>query len=286
MFLDCRSKLFGVAYRMLGTVAEAEDIVQETWLRWQAADRTVVLEPVAYLVSVTTRIAINVAQSAHSRRQTYIGPWLPEPVNTKSDPMLGAERGEGLELAVLLLLEKLSPPERAAYVLREAFDYSHREIAEVLGVTESNTRQIVTRARQHIADSRRSPAAREQHERLLHAFLEAAQRGELEGLERLLSANIISSSDGGGVVRAASAPVCGRARVAKFVASFASYFWTGASITWVDVNGSLGALLSREGTPYALVAIDAADATDAIDAEIDRVLWILNPAKLTSMATR
>jgi RNA polymerase sigma-70 factor (ECF subfamily) len=110
LFLDSRSKLFGVAYRMLGTVAEAEDIVQETWLRWQAADRTVVLEPVAYLVSMTTRIAINISQSAHSRRQTYIGPWLPEPVSTKSDPMLGAERGEALELAVMLLLESFHLP--------------------------------------------------------------------------------------------------------------------------------------------------------------------------------
>jgi RNA polymerase sigma-70 factor (ECF subfamily) len=148
----------------------------------------------------------------------------------------------------------------------------------VLGITEGNTRQIVTRARQHIADSRRSPAGREEHERLLHAFLEAAQRGELEGLERLLSADIISSSDGGGVVRAALVPICGRARVAKFVASFASHFWRGASITWVDVNGGPGALLIRDGRPYALVAIDAADA------EIDRVLWILNPAKLMSIS--
>jgi RNA polymerase sigma-70 factor (ECF subfamily) len=277
-FLACRPKLFGVAYRMLGTVVEAEDIVQEAWLRWQAADRTVVLEPVAYLVSVTTRIAINVAQSAHSRRQTYIGPWLPEPVDTRSDPMLGAERGEALELAVMLLLEKLPATERAAYVLREAFDYSHREIADVLGITESNTRQIVTRARQHIANSRRSPAGREERERLLHAFLEAAQRGELEGLERLLSADITSFSDGGGVVRAALIPICGRERVAKFVAAFASHFWTGASITWVDVNGGPGALLSREGRPYALVAIDAAGA------EVHQVLWIMNPAKLMSMA--
>jgi RNA polymerase sigma-70 factor (ECF subfamily) len=280
LFLASRSKLFGVAYRMLGTVAEAEDIVQETWLRWQAADRTVVVEPVAYLVAVATRISINVAQSAHSRRQTYVGPWLPEPVDTTSDPMLGAERGEALELAVMLLLEKLPANERAAYVLREAFDYSHREIAEVLGITESNTRQIVTRARRHIADSRRSPSGQAEHVRLLRAFLEAAQRGELDVLERLLSADAISYSDGGGVARAALVPICGRARVAKFVASFASHFWTGATITWVDANGAPGALLSRDGRPYALVAIDAANA------EIDRVLWILNPEKLVSISAK
>lgn len=143
VFLGSRSRLFGVAYRMLGTVAEAEDVVQETWLRWQTADRSAVLEPIAYLVSVTTRIAINIAQSAHSRRETYIGPWLPEPVDTSADPTLGAERGEALEIAVLLLLEKLGPTERAAYVLREAFEYSYRDIAEVLDMTESNVRQIV-----------------------------------------------------------------------------------------------------------------------------------------------
>jgi RNA polymerase sigma-70 factor (ECF subfamily) len=281
IFLGCRSRLFGVAYRMLGSVAEAEDIVQETWLRWQAADRSVVVEPVAYLVSVAVRVAINVSQSAHSRRQTYIGSWLPEPVDTRSDPMLGAVRGEALELAVMLLLEKLPATERAAYVLREAFDYSHREIAEVLELSEGNTRQIVTRARRHIADSRRSPAGREEHERLLQAFLQAAQRGELEGLERLLSADIISSSDGGGVARAALVPVCGRVRVAKFVSSFASHFWTGATITWVDVNGGPAALLSRDDKSYALVAIDA-----AADGEIDRVLWLLNPAKLLSLSKR
>src|ERR1700753_3078629 len=131
VFLSSRSRLFGVAYRMLGTVAEAEDVVQEAWLRWQTTDRSAVLEPVAYLVSVPTRIAINIGQSARSRRETYIGPWLPEPVDTSADPTLGAERGEALELAVLLLLEKLRPVERAAFVLREAFEYSHRQIAGV-----------------------------------------------------------------------------------------------------------------------------------------------------------
>ena len=153
-FLDSRSRLFGIAYRMLGTVAEAEDIVQETWLRWQMANRSAVLEPTAYLVSVTTRLSINVSQSARSRRETYIGPWLPEPVDTGSDPTLGAERGEALELAVMLLLEKLPPAERAAYVLREAFNYYHRQNSEVLETTEGNVRQIVTRARKHIAGER------------------------------------------------------------------------------------------------------------------------------------
>ena len=122
-FLSVRPRLFGIAYRMLGSAAEAEDIVQDVWVRWQTADRSVVRDAAAFLVTTATRLAINVMQSARSRRETYVGPWLPEPVDTSADPGLGAERGEALELGVLVLLEKLSPTERAAYILREAFDY-------------------------------------------------------------------------------------------------------------------------------------------------------------------
>jgi RNA polymerase sigma-70 factor (ECF subfamily) len=280
VFLGSRSRLFGVAYRMLGTVAEAEDVVQETWLRWQTTDRSAVLEPVAYLVSVATRIAINIAQSAHSRRETYIGPWLPEPVDTSADPTLGAERGEALELAVLLLMEKLRPTERAAYVLREAFEYSHRQIAAVLDVNESNVRQIVTRARKHIAGERRAPATKAEQERLLRAFLTAAQQGELSALEQLLGSDAVSTSDGGGAVRAALAPIRGREKVAKFIASFASHWWTGATITWVEANGSVAALVSREGRAYGLVSGDASAS------EIEQIMWVINPAKLASISAQ
>lgn len=280
VFLGLRSRLFGVAYRMLGTVAEAEDVVQETWLRWHGADQSAVLEPEAYLVAVTTRIAINISQSAHSRREAYIGPWLPEPVDTTADPTLGAERGEALELAVLLLLEKLRPVERAAYVLREAFEYSHRQIAAVLDMTESNVRQIMTRARKHIAEERRAPVKRAEQERLLRAFLIAAQQGELSALEQLLCSDAVSISDGGGAVRAALAPIQGRTRVAKFIASFASHWWTGATITWVEANGNVAALLSRDGRAYALVSADASAA------EIEQIMWVMNPAKLASISAR
>jgi len=280
VFLDSRPRLFGVAYRMLGTAAEAEDVVQETWLRWQAVDRSAVLEPVAYLVSVAARIAINIAQSARSRRETYIGPWLPEPIDTGADPTLGAERGEALELAVLLLLEKLRPTERAAYVLREAFEYTHRQIAEVLDMTESNVRQIVTRARKHIAGERRAPVRKAEQERLLRAFLAAARQGELSELERLLGLDAVSTSDGGGAVRAALAPIRGRTKVAKFIASFASHWWTGATITWVEANGSAAALVSREGRAYALVSAEVSAAG------IEQILWVMNPAKLASISAR
>src|SRR6202012_2936002 len=160
-FAEVRPRLFGIAYRMLGSAAEAEDIVQDVWLRWQATDRSVVEKPPAFLAATITRMCINFAQSAQSRRETYVGSWLPEPVDTSSDPVLGAERGEALELAILLLLEKLSPTERAAYVLREAFDYSYRQIAYILQIEEANSRQLVSRARKHIADGRRTPASAE-----------------------------------------------------------------------------------------------------------------------------
>ena len=150
-FAQLRPRLFGIAYRMLGSVADAEDIVQDVWVKWQAHDRAAVRDATAFLITMTTRLAINATQTARARRETYVGPWLPEPVDTTADPQLGAERGEALETAVLVLLEKLSPTERAAFVLREAFDYRYREIGSVLGLSEVNARQVVTRARRRLA---------------------------------------------------------------------------------------------------------------------------------------
>ena len=182
-FAPVRPRLYGIAYRMLGSAAEAEDIVQDVWLSWQSTNRSVVESPPAFLATTTTRLCINRAQCAHSRREIYVGTWLPEPVDTKADPELGAERGEALKFAVLVLLEKLSPTERAAYILREAFDYSHRQIADVLQMEEANTRQVVSRARKHIADGRRTPASSGEQRRLLEAFIAAAQKGDMASLE-------------------------------------------------------------------------------------------------------
>lgn len=278
VFLAVRPRLFGIAYRMLGTVAEAEDIVQDAWLRWHSTDRAAVQDATAFLITTTTRLAINLMQSAHTRRETYIGPWLPEPVDTSSDPTLGAERGEALELAVLLLLEKLTPNERAAYVLREAFDYSYGEIANILQITEANARQLVTRARKHIVDERRTPANDADRQRLLTALLSAAQKGDLAELEQLFVSDVVSYSDGGGVVTAARIPVLGRARVAKFIASFASHFWTGVTLTPMETNGQPSVLISRDGTHLALVTIEVSERS------IGQIMWIMNPAKLASVS--
>ena len=185
-FVKVRRRLFAIVYGILGSAAEAEDIVQDVWLRWQFTDRSAIVDATAYLATSTTRLAINAAQSARSRRETCIGPCLPEPVDTSPDPYLGAERSEALEFAVLLLLEKLSPKERAAYVLREAFDYPYRQIAEILQLEEANTRQLVARARHHIAAGRRAPVSSVEQRRLLEAFVAAAENGDLAALEGFL----------------------------------------------------------------------------------------------------
>ena len=273
-FEDVRPGLFGIAYRMLGSVTEAEDVVQDVWIRWQTTDRSVVRDPGAFLVTATTRLAINVAQSARSRREAYVGPWLPEPVDTSADPVLGAERGEAVSLAVLLLLETLTPTERAAFVLREAFDYPYPKIAAVLAQSEANARQLVSRARKHIGSGRREPVAPADQRRLLETFLVAARAGDPAGLETLLAADVVSYSDGGGIKGVVRVPILGRTRVARFVVGFSTRRWTDVEIEWVAVNGQTGALISHGGQPVALLALDASVAG------IDRLLWVMSPAKL------
>jgi RNA polymerase sigma-70 factor (ECF subfamily) len=278
IFLSMRRRLFGIAYRMLGSAVEAEDIVQDVWLRWQATDRSVVRDAPAFLATTTTRLAINVAQSARSRRETYIGPWLPEPLDTSVDPHLGAEQGQALEFAVLLLLEKLSPTERAAYVLREAFNYPYQQIADILQLGEANARQLVSRARKHIAEGRRAPVSPAERRRLLEAFIAAARKGDLAGLEDLFAEDVVSYSDGGGTARAARIPVLGRDRVATFITAFASHFWTGTTLAWGEANGQASVLISRDGAAVALATIDASAQG------IDQILWMMNPAKLAAIA--
>jgi len=198
-FASLRPRLFGIAYRVLGSSAEAEDVVQETWLRWRGSDRNAVRNPAAFLATTTTRLALNVAQSARSRRETYVGQWLPEPVDARDDPALRAERREALELAVLLLLEKLRPRERAVYMLSEAFDYSYAQIAEMLQLTEAHARQLASRARKSLGAERRQSVSAAEHRRLLDAFLAAARAGDRTGLEELLASEVVCYSDGGGL---------------------------------------------------------------------------------------
>lgn len=272
--MAARPHLFGIAYRVLGSVVEAEDIVQDAWLRWQNTNRADIVEPTAFLATVTSRLAINLAQSAPKRRESYIGPWLPEPVDTRLDPQLGAERAEALDMAVLHLMEKLNPVERAAYVLREAFDYPYKRIADMLETSEANTRQLVSRARKRLSAERREPVSPAAHRRLLEVFLSAAQTGNLSVLEDVLTADVVSYSDGGGIRGASKIPVVGRSHVSKYLAAFAPRFWPPTEVRWVEANGRPAVLVSADGNSVALLSVDVSERG------IERIMWVMNPAKL------
>ncbi|MFH8462496.1 RNA polymerase sigma-70 factor [Streptomyces sp. NPDC017991] len=277
-FVAVRPQLFGIAYRVLGSAAEAEDVCQETWVRWQNADRSDIVEPAAFLTTIATRLAINTARSARVRREAYVGPWLPEPIDTSPDPQVGAERAEAVEMAVLLLLEKLNPVERTAYVLREAFDYPYRQVADILETSEANTRQLVSRARKHLATERREQVDRTEHRRLLTVFLTAARTGDLKALEDVLSADVVSYTDGAGMRGASRIPVVGLAHVSRYLAAFAPRFWPESDVRWVEANGRTAVLVLSGGNAVALLCVDASAEG------IDRIMWVMSPAKLAAFA--
>jgi RNA polymerase sigma-70 factor (ECF subfamily) len=193
-FEAVRPRLFGIAYRTLESAADADDVVQDAWIRWQGTDRDQVRDAAAFLATTTKRLALNVAQSARARRETFFEPWHPEQVDAQADPTLGAERREGIELALRTLTEKLSDSERAAYVLREAFDYPYRRIADVLATSEANARQLVSRGRVRLAGARRRHVGAAELQRFVDAFVDAAQTGDLKTLERLLAVEVDASS--------------------------------------------------------------------------------------------
>jgi RNA polymerase sigma-70 factor (ECF subfamily) len=276
-FNESRPRLFGIAYRMLGSVAEAEDIVQEAWVRWQRTDRTVVRNPAGFLTTVTTRLALNTAESARARREQYVGPWLPEPVDTSADPSLGAEKAEALESAVLMLLEKVRPDQRAAYVLREAFDYSYDEVADILDTSAANARQLVSRAKKSVRSDRKEPVDPARHRTLLEAFVAAARDGDVKRLEQVLSAEVVSTTDSAGeAARAARRPIFGRDHVARFVAGWSDW-WEGTTISWVETNGQVSVLARRDGAPAVLLSARTSGSG------IDQLMWVMAPDKLTRM---
>ncbi|WP_216094141.1 RNA polymerase sigma factor SigJ [Jiangella alba] len=274
-FLDVRPQLFGIAYRMLGSVAEAEDIVQDAWIRWQRTNRDEVQNPAAFLTTTATRLALTAATSARARRETYPGEWLPEPVDTSDDPALGAERAEALDLAVLLLLERLSPAERAVYVLHEAFDYPYRRIGEILEVSEPHARQLARRARLALESGRAEPAPPDMRRRLVETFVAAARDGDLEGLERLFTEDVTARSDGGGKVRASRVDLEGVERVLLFIDNILRKYWSEATFTVVDANGGSALLVTNPaGAAQAVLALDVTTRG------VERVLFVVNPDKL------
>ena len=277
VFEALRPRLFGVAYRVLGSAPDAEDVVQDAWLRWHRAAGEA-RDPEAFLVVTVTRLALNLAQSARARREQYVGEWFPTPVDTAADPALGAERSEALELAVVHVLQRLSPEARAAYVLREAFDHPYHPIAEILQRQEPTVRKLVSRARTQVAGERRTTTSRERVRELLEAFLAAARSGDVAGLEAVLVADVVSETDGGGARRAARRPVVGDNAVARFVAGFSTRFLDGMSTRIVEANGLPAGVLEVDGAPVALLCPTASDDG------LTRLMWVMNAEKLTGFS--
>jgi RNA polymerase sigma-70 factor (TIGR02957 family) len=276
-FEEQRARLFGLAYRLLGSAADAEDVVQDTYVRWSGADQAAIVAPPVWLARVATNLCLNRLASARVHREVYIGPWLPEPVLTSDGalgPMDSAAQRDSVSLALLVLLERLTPAERAVFVLREAFGYGHRDIAAILGLSEANCRQLHRRARQRLpaATSRFAPD-RGQWRDLVERFLAAARDGDLPGLERLLAADVTAWADGGGKVVAARRPVHGRARVARYLAGI-TRFGAGVQISVAEVNGAPAVLGTRAGTLAGVLVLEVSGD------QITAVRLMSNPDKL------
>ncbi|MET9911332.1 RNA polymerase sigma-70 factor [Streptomyces sp. NPDC006476] len=273
-----RPRLFGLAYRMLGSADEAEDVVQDAYLRFSGADRAGIEHPSAWLAKVVTNLCLTRLTSARARRERYVGTWLPEPVITSDGtlgPLESAEQREAVSLAMLVLLERLTPNERAVYVLREAFGYGHREIADVLDLTEANCRQLYRRAVRRVDEdrSRFEPVPGRRAE-LVSSFLAAARDGDLAGLEKVLAADVTWSSDGGGKVSAARRPVEGREKVARLAVGGAERFAAGLEFTPTEINGEYGLAAWAGDTLAGVVAFEVRDGL------IAHLRIVLNPEKL------
>ncbi|MBL1087018.1 RNA polymerase sigma-70 factor [Streptomyces actinomycinicus] len=273
-----RARLFGLAYRLLGSAQEAEDAVQDAYLRFSGADRAAIEHLGAWLAKTVTNLCLNRLTSARARREQYVGTWLPEPVVTADGtlgPLESAERRDQVSLALLVLLERLTPAERAVYVLREAFGYAHREIADVLELSEANCRQLYRRAALRVAEPEgRFEAAPERQADLVASFVTAAREGDLAALERLLAADVIWWADGGGRVTAALRPIEGRDKVVRFLAGISRRFAPDTEFTAAEVNGEAALVTWAGGT---LVAIAVPELRGGL---ITRVRAVVNPDKL------
>lgn len=278
-----RPRLFGLAYRMLGSVADADDVVQDAWLRWQGAEHASIDNPAGFLTTVTSRLAIDRLRSAQRRRESYVGPWLPEPlaVVNADDPESAVLMDESIMLGFLAVLERLGAVERAVFVLKEVFDLPYPEVAAVVDRTEDNCRQIAKRAREHVrAERPRMTTDVERDRGLLDAFLTAVMTGDPAELEGMLHDDIVLVSDGGPDVRAARRPVLGVFRVARFCTGIAKHAPPGdVTVEYVMANGQLALFVEVDGRDSTLLMLEP----DATGQRISRIFALRNPDKLRTV---
>ncbi|MFI6470914.1 RNA polymerase sigma-70 factor [Streptomyces sp. NPDC050516] len=277
-FEDHRQVLLGLAYRLLGSLWDAEDVVQDAYLRWSRVDRAEVRDARGFLITVVSRLAIDQLRSARVAREAYVGPWLPEPVATDAlGPLDTAELRDTVAYATVHLMERLSPPERAVFVLREAFQLPYEEIAPIVDASVANCRQMYSRAGRHLAAGReRFPLSDDEHAKLLSRFLEAAAGGDLSALAELLAEDVVAWSDGGGKVTAARRPVMGRKKVLAFLTGLLNRYQL-ESFEVIDINGGPALSITADGRrQIGLVAFR--------DGLIDTIYTIRNPDKLTHLS--
>jgi RNA polymerase sigma-70 factor, ECF subfamily len=276
-----RPRLQGIAYAMTGQVMDSEDLVQEAWIRWHDADRSVITNPGGWLTTVVSRLAIDWLRSARHRREHYVGPWLPEPLVTGpgGDPADLVAEAEQLSMAFLMALERLNPVERAVLILREVFDLDYHEIAPVVERSADNCRQIAMRARRRIGDSHRSQRpSPEREQELVLAFVAALAAGDVDAVRATLAADAVVYSDGGGKARAALHPILGADRVARFMVGVTNTRQPGDRAAFVTMNGAPSIYLQRRGVPFAVITLQLGDDT------IIGIHNVLNPDKLAHLA--
>ncbi|MGY5034184.1 RNA polymerase sigma-70 factor [Streptomyces sp. 900116325] len=285
VFHKHRNLLFSVAYRLLGIAADAEDAVQDAWIKWSSADRSQVADPKAYLTRIVSNLALERLRSTRYKRETYVGPWLPEPILTGGDTAEAVTDAESVSMAMLVVLETLSPLERAVFVLKEVFDFSHAEIAEVVERSEAAVRQAAHRAREHVRARRpRFTTDRPRQREITERFFAAATGGDVNALMELLSPDVTLWTDGGGKVRQALGPVVGAQTVAAWFAAIGTVTYEGVepadmNAELVEINGGPGMLFSGSGRVIATVTFDF----DA-DGRITSIHNVANPDKLQAVA--
>ena len=278
VFVEHRNLLFTVAYEMLGSAADAEDVLQEAWLRWIDVDHETVRDPRAYLVRITTRLSLNRMRSNARRRESYVGPWLPEPLLTAPDVADDVELADAVSVAMLTVLETLGPTERAVFVLREVFDFGYDEISAAVDKSAAAVRQIAHRARAHVAERRpRSATSREQHRQVVDRFVVAASTGDVQGLMDVLAPDVVLVADGGGLKKAALHPILGADKVARFLAG--ASISVPVTVEVEHVNGAPGIHLLVEGAVETVVSVVLEDG------KIAGLYAVRNPEKLGRIDT-